>query len=346
MPTPKVVTKTAHTTAKSTAKNTAKNTAKSQRKCRSRKALSVTKQVPKTESNGTGVYFDECTRLVFRDHATQLLDHLCHGNTHFSQTVLRHELGHFLPSAELQKNAAELKDTDQLCHFLRSSMEIKGLFQRMFRMVADATTYRYHLILQTLNAEHYLATFLNTLRSDMSGALFQFIYFHQTPELKEKTAAKEYTVFAKKEYGEEFFLVHNMRELQTIRKKYVEYVHQLMSIVQRKHFRFQDMFSGRNPAYYFDKEVDRDLVKLLKAKAEHIVNNCNVLIQHVFSSEDFSAQTTKYRKMLDQQRRHAKEMALQEARLSEKKLRNKIERRNANVRFTNMAIRLVKLGRR
>lgn len=70
-----------------------------------------------------------------------------------------------------------------------------------------------HFILQTLNAEHYLATFLNTLRTDMSGALFQYMYFHQTPDLKRIPVVREYAVLVKREYGEEFFLVHTMREL-------------------------------------------------------------------------------------------------------------------------------------
>lgn len=91
--------------------------------------------------------------------------------------------------------------------------------------------------------------------------------------------------------------------------------------------------------------MNRDLVKLRKARAEHIVNSCNVLVQHVTSSKDFGAQEAKYRKMLDMQTRHAKEMALQEARLHEKKRRNNIEKQNANVSFTNMAIRMGELIR-
>lgn len=285
-------------------------------------------------------YFDACTHLIYKDREMELLNQLCRGNPEFTQTILKKELHFFLKHDEsLHQSAKALTDIDELCHYLRTSVKHKGLFQRMFQAFSESTTLMYHLFLQSLNAEHYLATMIYQMRMNNFNAMFQYIYFQFPSKVKTQTALRDFTRFLKHIYGEEFYYVLCIDELNAIRLRYVEHLKQITFMLNNKGFAFDDMFTERNPSYLFHKQINRDVLMILKTKLKQIVDNCSFLQKHIRSSKSFSKQSKQYRELQEKRRQ---EMLAQQARDNKIKAlqdRNAIEYEKMTQQNHNMQMR-------
>lgn len=297
----------------------------------------------KTQKNQHTTYFDACTQLLYKDREMQLLNQLCNGNTNFTQQILRKELHYFLHHSDDTKYAKSIASIDELCYYLRVSMKHKGLFERVMAFFSDSTSMIYYTTLQSLNANHYLAVMTRQLRSDNNNPLFQYIFFQFTKDIKTKKQFNSFQQFSKFIYGEEFFLVMCHDELKRLQIKYTKYKHQILFMLRKKGFAFDDTFTSRNPAYYFDSNINRDMLHMLQHKLNSILKNCDVLQKHIRMSSCFATQTKQYRQLMEKRHHEMNMQNAREARLIQHKERNRIEADKVKIKKNRNAIEIIKL---
>lgn len=271
-------------------------------------------------------YFDLCTQLLYKDREDQLLNQLCGGIESFSQHVLQKELTFFLKYSEDRTHAASLEDKEELCHYLRTTTKHSGLFHRILHFFTETTQIVYHGILQSLNSNHYLITMMNDLRFDNTYPLFQYVFFQSPSKSSTKTHFTTFVKYMKALYGEEFFLVLCNTELQSLQKKYKMYLNQLLFMKRKKGFQFDDVFTERNPKYFFDTNIDSNIVNIFKDKLTQITENCKTLRKHIHNSQQFGLQTTRYRKFLDKKNLQENMQRAREKRIAQIDQRNFIEK--------------------
>ena len=302
-------------------------------------------------------YFDDATLLLYEDHSPLLLNQLCHGDAKLSHTILSHEMAHFLKGApdttktlkrakQTAKQTAKSCDIDELCHLLKTQQRRRGLFERLFRSLSSSIALSYHLFLQNLSASHYLAKFMHRLRMDNARAMFQFLFFVPTPSsLRLQTTRKQFVDngflrITRSLYGEEFFLVEVVEELQRIKHQYVTERKQLSFMLQGKGFNLDDAFSGRNPAYYFTSGTDRKILQLLKSKVDRIVHNCTLLIDtiknHTKFKTTYASQFKARRELVEKRRKEMQEEFARQQQLNLQQQRNNIELHKVGINDVRM----------
>ena len=297
----------------------------------------------KTQKQTHTRYFDTCTQLLYKDREIQLLHQLCSRNTHFTQQLLKKEVQYFLQNSHDTKYAKTISDIDELCYYLRVTMKHKGLFERIMGFFSDNTNTVYHLMLQSLNAKHYFTVMVQNLRSDNNNPLFQYIFFQVTKDISTKKQFNGFQNFIKTIYGEEFFLKLCYDELRSIRQIYTEHKNQLMFMLRNKGFDWNDMFTSRNPAYYFNSNMSQEILTIFKNKINQILQNINILEKHIRASPLFATQSKQHRRLMEKHRHELHMRNAREERLNVHKKRNSIESKKVAMKQNRNAIELMKL---
>lgn len=280
------------------------------------------------------VYFDDFTRFAYADYEPMLLQQLCRGHALVTNRVFHAEMGHFLDD-EHRREAKAHKDVTDLCFFLNSHHKMKqGVVKRLQGAIAHGTGQTYHWLLQTLFSSNYFARCVNSVRDDNWDPLFHYLYFvkkdtgKRTSRTATATMVREFLHGVHEQLGTEFALVKAVNYLTQKSAKYRDIAAQLQYMVKVKGFEFNDLFSGRNPAYYV-ASTDADLrraVQSAKNKIDGIVIRIEALCKALKAKPELAKQTKQLRELRERQRRDAQEQMARVARRAQGNERIAIER--------------------